>query len=178
MGNRPALALRQGRHFQGYKAGQVVVCFSIIRAVKELKTVVSRNKSPIPKVMKKQQPPVPPPQKINIFKLIYYIVTRSFLAYFFLLFTAAILFPRAFEPSKSTSTTTASTASYTAPKPESDRVLLGNSGTGYSLWLDKSSGCVYVKDLTEGDLQRLNTDINGFKSAVKQQTGARCVYFE
>lgn len=56
------------------------------------------------------------------------------------------------------------------------RTFLGRSQTGYELWTDKM--CVYVKGITEGDLARLNTDVWGFKNAVKAETGYKCVLFE
>lgn len=58
----------------------------------------------------------------------------------------------------------------------SSRTFLGRSETGYELWADSS--CVYVKNLRESDLQRLNSNISIFKEAVKSQTGFKCVLFE
>jgi hypothetical protein len=80
---------------------------------------------------------------------------------------------------------------YSLAKPESDtssqmaspasssttsRTFLGRSQTGYELWADKS--CVYVKGSTEADLARLHTNVQGFKDAIKAQTGNKCVLFE
>jgi len=56
------------------------------------------------------------------------------------------------------------------------RTFLGRSQTGYELWTDKN--CVYVKGITEADLARLNTNVWGFKDAVKKETGSTCVLFE
>lgn len=56
------------------------------------------------------------------------------------------------------------------------RIFLGQSKTGYELWADKK--CVYVKGLRESDLQRLNTNLEGFKAAIKLETGYKCVLFE
>ncbi|ODH02580.1 hypothetical protein A4S05_23505 [Nostoc sp. KVJ20] len=69
-------------------------------------------------------------------------------------------------PSRTTSTT----------RPNTNRTFLGRSKTGYELWADGS--CVYVKGLTESDLTRLNTTIDTFKQAVKEETGYKCVYLE
>ncbi|OYD93185.1 hypothetical protein CDG76_21070 [Nostoc sp. 'Peltigera membranacea cyanobiont' 210A] len=56
------------------------------------------------------------------------------------------------------------------------RTFLGRSENGYELWADKS--CVYVKGIRESDFARLNTTMDGYKQAVKQQTGFSCVLFE
>ncbi|MEG4344769.1 hypothetical protein QUB70_15950 [Microcoleus sp. A003_D6] len=79
-----------------------------------------------------------------------------------------------YKPTSTTSpsvVSSSSTSGSTAP-----RTFLGKSKTGYELWAYKN--CVYVKGLTEGDLARLNTDISGFKDAVKAETGYKCVLFE
>lgn len=63
------------------------------------------------------------------------------------------------------------------PAPSSSgRRYLGSSATGYELWADND--CVYVVGITEGDLSRLGTDVWGFKQAVKQETGYKCVIYE
>lgn len=72
--------------------------------------------------------------------------------------------------STSSSNTSASSSS------TSSRTFLGRSETGYELWADRR--CIYVKGITEADLARLNTDVWGFKKAVKLQTGYKCVLFE
>lgn len=64
----------------------------------------------------------------------------------------------------------ASALTVAAPEPSSDRVLLGSSDTAYSLWLDKSNRCVYVKNLTDADLRRMNVNLSQFKSVVKQRS--------
>ena len=56
------------------------------------------------------------------------------------------------------------------------RIFLGKSQTDYELWADKE--CVYVKGLRESDLQRMNTNLGGFKEAIKLETGYKCVLFE
>jgi hypothetical protein len=71
--------------------------------------------------------------------------------------------------------TISSTTSTSFSSTES-RSFLGRSQTGYELWSDRS--CVYVKGITEADLARLNTDVWGFKEAVKAETGYKCVLFE
>jgi|GEM_PF-3446424 hypothetical protein len=60
--------------------------------------------------------------------------------------------------------------------PEAPRTFLGKSESGYELWTD--GRCVFVKDVRTSDLARLNTDIEGFKKAVKDTTGKQCVLFE
>ncbi len=45
---------------------------------------------------------------------------------------------------------------------------------GYELWADKD--CMYVKNLRESDLQRLNTNVFYFKEAFKSQTGFKYVF--
>jgi hypothetical protein len=68
-----------------------------------------------------------------------------------------------------------SPAPVVAPPPEA-RTFVGTGPTGYEVWQDKS--CVYVKGLREDDLQRMNTDLNGVKKVVKEQSGYSCVLFE
>ncbi|MEH2135432.1 hypothetical protein [Nostoc sp.] len=63
-----------------------------------------------------------------------------------------------------------------AAPPVSVRTFIGTGPTGYEIWQDKS--CVYIKGLRESDLQRMNTDLNGVKKVVKEQTGYSCVLFE
>ncbi|MGL4619766.1 hypothetical protein [Chroococcidiopsis sp.] len=58
-----------------------------------------------------------------------------------------------------------------------NRTFLGTSPTGYTLWKG-SDGCIYVKNLTEGDLQRLGVSLGQLKDVIKQETGSRCVFFE
>lgn len=78
---------------------------------------------------------------------------------------------------KPTSTTSPSVVSSSSTSGSTaSRTFLGKSQTGYELWADKN--CVYVKGITEGDLARLNTDVWGFKEAVKAETGYKCVLFE
>ena len=60
--------------------------------------------------------------------------------------------------------------------PPTPRTFIGTGPTGYEIWQDKS--CVYVKGLKEGDLRRMNTDLNGVKKVVKEQSGYSCVLFE
>ena len=120
--------------------------------------------------MKKPQP-VPPPKVAPIHPVLQVIVYGLFGMFVVGMFAGNS--PRS-EQVSSTSTKTPATS----PQPDSDRILLGNSDTGYSLWLDKSNGCVYVKDLSEGDLRRLGVSLSQFKQSVKQETGARCVFFE
>lgn len=61
-------------------------------------------------------------------------------------------------------------------KPGGKR-FIGTGPTGYSLW-EGNDRCIYVKDLREGDLSRLNTSISEFKRSVKEETGSSCVFFE
>jgi hypothetical protein len=79
------------------------------------------------------------------------------------------------QKSNSSNSTSASNTS-TSSSSTSSRTFLGRSETGYELWAGEK--CVYVKGITEGDLARLNTDVWGFKDAVKLQTGYKCVLFE
>ncbi|MBO1063423.1 MULTISPECIES: hypothetical protein [Nostocales] len=79
------------------------------------------------------------------------------------------------QKSNSSNSTPASNTS-TSSSSTSSRTFLGRSETGYELWAGEK--CVYVKGITEGDLARLNTDVWGFKDAVKLQTGYKCVLFE
>lgn len=65
----------------------------------------------------------------------------------------------------------------TNPVASQERKLLGTGPTGYTLWLG-NDGCTYVKNLTEADLQRLQTSAWEFKKAIKEQTGSQCVFFE
>lgn len=60
--------------------------------------------------------------------------------------------------------------------PPTNRTFLGRSKTGYELWSDGS--CVYVKGLRESDISRLNTTLDGFEQAVKDETGYKCVLLE
>jgi len=66
--------------------------------------------------------------------------------------------------------------SQTATSSSSTKTFLSRSETGYELWADKD--CIYVKNLRESDLQRLNTNVFSFKEEVKSQTGFKCVLFE
>ena len=61
--------------------------------------------------------------------------------------------------------------------PSNDRTFLGSGPTGYTLWRG-SDGCIYVRNLTEGDLSRMNVSMSEFKQVIKEQTGSRCVFFE
>lgn len=79
-----------------------------------------------------------------------------------------IMFPKNQTPTLSTVTSSSSTLS--------TKTFLSRSETGYELWADKD--CIYVKNLRESDLQRLNTNVFSFKEAVKSQTGFKCVFFE
>ncbi len=54
--------------------------------------------------------------------------------------------------------------------------FLGVSSTGHPLYLDGT--CVSAKGVTELDLQKLNTDIDGFKKLIKQETGKQCVLLD
>ncbi|MEA5392143.1 hypothetical protein VB738_12830 [Cyanobium gracile UHCC 0139] len=74
-------------------------------------------------------------------------------------------------PSNSTGRTSNSEAQEPARKK-----FIGTGPTGYELWAE--GNCIYVKGLTTSDLTRLQTDIDGFKSAVKSETGYKCVLFE
>lgn len=60
---------------------------------------------------------------------------------------------------------------------EQGRKFLGTSPIGYSLWFG-SDDCIYVKNLTEVDLARLNVSLSDFKAVVKQQTGSSYIFFE
>ncbi|BAY15982.1 hypothetical protein NIES21_18040 [Anabaenopsis circularis NIES-21] len=60
--------------------------------------------------------------------------------------------------------------------PNEGKLFLGRGPTGYELWADKS--CVYVQNIKYSDFERLNTDFEGFKKAVKQTTGYKCVLVE
>jgi hypothetical protein len=55
--------------------------------------------------------------------------------------------------------------------------VLGYGPTRYSL-SKGSNGCISVKGIAEADLARLNTDIRGYKKAVKEATGSSCVLYE
>ena len=68
-----------------------------------------------------------------------------------------------------------STAKLTS-SPTSSAVL-GYGPTRYSL-SKGSNGCISVKGIAEADLARLNTDIRGYKKAVKEATGSSCVLYE
>lgn len=81
------------------------------------------------------------------------------------------------ESSTSVSTLPDSSATAPATNASSRSEVLGYGPTGYSL-LKGSDGCIYVKGLTEADLARLNTDVQGFKSVIKEQTGSQCVFYE
>lgn len=83
---------------------------------------------------------------------------------------ALLLLVNSFNQTSSEQTATA------RPSSTQSRTFIGTSPTGYQLWADAS--CVYVVGITEADLARLNTDVWGFKEAVKSQTGYRCVLFE
>lgn len=61
--------------------------------------------------------------------------------------------------------------------PSNDRTFLGSGPTGYTLWRG-SNGCIYVKNLTQGDLSRMNVSISELKQVIKEQTGSQCVFFE
>lgn len=74
---------------------------------------------------------------------------------------------------KSSSSTNSSTNSVASQ----ERKFLGTGPTGYTLWLG-NDGCIYVKNLAEADLQRLNVSIWEFKKVVKEETGRSCVFFE
>lgn len=71
--------------------------------------------------------------------------------------------------------------SYTPQKPvpaaqPPARTFIGTGPTGYEIWQDKS--CVYIKGLRKSDLQRMNTDLDGVKKILKEQSGLSCVLFE
>lgn len=81
------------------------------------------------------------------------------------------------EPSSSASTSPDSSAAPPATYDDKGRKVLGYGSTGYSL-LKGTDGCIYVKGITEADLARMNTDTEGLKKVIKEETGAMCVLYE
>lgn len=63
-----------------------------------------------------------------------------------------------------------------APQPTTSRTYIGTSRFGYSLWKDGT--CIVVIGVRESDLRRLNTDLAGFRQAIKDETGVSCVLIE
>ncbi len=57
--------------------------------------------------------------------------------------------------------------------PPSDGAYIGMSSTGHALYFNGM--CVTVKGVTTAEIQALNTNIDGFKKLIKQETGRRCV---
>lgn len=64
----------------------------------------------------------------------------------------------------------------TSAEPLSSRTFVGISSTGHQLYLDGT--CVIIKGVTTSEIQALNTDINGFKKIIKQETGKQCALLE
>jgi len=99
-----------------------------------------------------------------------------------LLYAGVTQKPTSTNASSDTPATTSSSSTTSTPSPSASasstesRTFLGKSQTGYELWADKN--CVYVEGITQADLTRLNTDVRGFKSEVKKQTGYTCVLFK
>lgn len=78
----------------------------------------------------------------------------------------------------STPTSSASSTQTSSEQPSTmQRTLPGRSQTGYKLYLG-SDDCIYVKDITEGDLARLNVTLWEYKDVLKQETGKSCVFVE
>jgi len=68
------------------------------------------------------------------------------------------------------------TVTETDRTPSSSRTYIGTSRFGYSLW--KECTCIVVTGVRESDLRRLNTDLAGFRQAIKDETGVSCVLIE
>lgn len=71
-----------------------------------------------------------------------------------------------------------STVQETTPNPpSSSRTYIGTSRFGYSLWQDGT--CLVVTGVRESDLRRrFNTDLSGFRQAIKDETRISCVLIE
>lgn len=105
----------------------------------------------------------------DVTKLTYILVTSLISILLLYLGYATLIY----KPNSSTASSSSSTVSSSSTP---HRTSLGFSPTGYELLLEGS--CVIVKDVKTSDFARLNTTLEGFKNAVKQQTGYQCVLFE
>lgn len=69
-----------------------------------------------------------------------------------------------------------SSVSTSTPKTNDRFFVSRSSDYGYEIWSD--GNCIFVKGLMTYDLAHMGTDLNGFKSTLKTQTGYKCVLLE